>query len=158
MKWLMTILGKRKKSKSGFTLIELLFVVIVVAILAAAGVAMYVRSLDKARAAEGLAILSSVRTHYLVERAENDMVPPGIPDSLGLPATTVAGNWGIDTSMNRWWKEGAAAGFTASFNPWVVTTGSNPGNMVTLTGNISPIDGITLSILVETGTIEQVYP
>ena len=130
------------KKRAGFTLIELVFVVIVVAILAAAGVAMYVRSLDKARASEGLAILSSVRTHYLVERVENGAVPAG---GANLAA------WGIATAMNKWWKEGS--GFTTSWGDYT----SDNNYKVTLIGASTILSGKALSIECETGEIVQDY-
>jgi len=145
MKWLMKAMRRSKKSGSGFTLIELMIVVIVIAILAAAGVAMYMRAMDKARASEGLAVLGSLRTHYLVESAD-----PTLPQPYPLAGTTAA-SWGVVTINNRWWVEGT--GFTANFTGYTPATSYD----VELTG-IGTLVGITLTIDVHTGDITQVYP
>ena len=153
MKWLMRIWGKGKQRKQGFTLIELLFVVIVIAILAAAGIAMYMRAMDKARASEGLAVLGSLRTHYLVESAD-----PTAPQPYPLAPTggTVL-EWGIETDQNKWWVEGAGVDeFTADFSGYTPATA---GYLVALDGNAGgDLENISLQINVSTGDIVQTYP
>lgn len=143
--WSTKILRNSKKKGAAFTIIELLFVVIVIAILAAAGIAMYIRSLDKARASEGLAILSSVRTHFLVEWAEKGAIPDK-DETNGLAG------WGIDTTKNKWWIEGT--GFTTRWDEY--TTGDN--FWITLVGADSGVlKDIALSIECPTGEIVQDY-
>ncbi|WP_424245074.1 prepilin-type N-terminal cleavage/methylation domain-containing protein [Elusimicrobium posterum] len=49
------------KNKKGFTLIELIFVVIIIAVLAAVGTPVYLRSTERAKAAEVGAIMAKIR-------------------------------------------------------------------------------------------------
>lgn len=137
MKWLTRALARDKKAKKGFTLIELMIVVIVVAILAAAAIPMYRRAMDRAYASEGKALLGTVRTHYLVETAEETTL---VWSNLAA--------WGIVTSTNRWWTtEGT------DFS----TTWASPS--LTIEGLLDPIDGIILAINCATGEFAtDIYP
>lgn len=56
------------RNNKGFTLVEILVVVIIVAILAAIAVPIYLRYVERARASEPQAALSSIRTAYRVYR------------------------------------------------------------------------------------------
>lgn len=138
MMWLMKIFSKGNKKKAGFTLVELMIVVIVVGILAAASIPIYQRSMDKARASEGNALLGTVRTHYITEAAAE------------VTVTYTTGNlseWGIDTSKNRWWTADPAD-FTSA---WASPT-------FTITGVSDPITGIILAIDCDNGDITETYP
>jgi len=137
MMWLMKIFSKGNKKRAGFTLVELMIVVIVVGILAAASIPIYQRSMDKARASEGKALLGTVRTHYITEAA------------AGVTVTYTTGNlteWGIDTSKNRWWIVDPGD-FTSS---WASPT-------FTITGVATDIAGIILGINCDTGVITETY-
>jgi len=135
MVWLMKIFSKGNRKRAGFTLVELMIVVIVVGILAAAAIPIYQRSMDKARASEGKALLGTVRTHYITETAAQE---PVIYTSLT--------DWGIDTSKNKWWILDGTD-FNATF----------VDSVFTLSGLVSPIDGITLTIDVDNGVMTEVY-
>ena len=136
MIWLMKIFSKGNKKRAGFTLVELMIVVIVVGILAAASIPIYQRSMDKARASEGKALLGTVRTHYITEVA-GDVTP----------VYTTLATWGIDTSKNRWWIVDPDDFTTAFTTP-----------TFTIVGVLAPITGITLTINVDTGAMTEVYP
>ena len=138
MMWLMKIFSKGNKKRAGFTLVELMIVVIVVGILAAASIPIYQRSMDKARASEGKALLGTVRTHYITEVAGG-----ATPTE---PGTSLAVDWGIDTSMNKWWKT-ETTDFTIAYNL----------PLVTITGVTDPITDIVLSIECDTGIITESY-
>ncbi|MCD4651768.1 MAG: prepilin-type N-terminal cleavage/methylation domain-containing protein [Candidatus Cloacimonetes bacterium] len=56
------------KNQKGFTLIEILVVVIIVAILAAIAVPIYMRYVEKARAAEAQSAISSIRKAFDIYR------------------------------------------------------------------------------------------
>ena len=136
MMWLMKIFSKGNKKRAGFTLVELMIVVIVVGILAAAAIPIYSRVMDRARASEGKALLGTVRTHYLAESAE------------GVTVTyTTLGDWGIDTSKNRWWIADPAD-FTGT---WGSPT-------FTITGVHTDIAGIVLAINCDTGVFTETWP
>ena len=139
MMWLMKIFSKGNKKRAGFTLVELMIVVIVVGILAAAAIPIYQRSMDKARGSEGKALLGTVRTHYITEVAAGA--------APAAPTTSLAVDWGIDTSKNRWWvAEGTHFDFT-----WALPT-------VTITGAAgTDIDGTILVINCDTGIITETY-
>lgn len=144
MKWLMRTLVKDKKRKKGFTLIELMIVVIVIAILAAAAIPLYRRSVQRARASEGLSLLGTIRTHYLVEMAEHEGTTPT------APAATDAGllAWGIDVATNRWWKNFGGGTCTIT---WALPT-------VTINGVAdTDLAGIQLSVVCDTGVITETY-
>jgi len=145
MKWLTRTLAEGKKAKKGFTLIELMIVVIVVAVLAAAAIPLYRRSVQRARASEGMALLGSIRTHYLVEVAEHPgAVPaaPGTSDDAGLLT------WGIEVSTNRWWKDFGGGTCTITWSLPNVTV-----NGVAATD----LEGIQLSINCGDGVITETY-
>lgn len=57
-----------RNNNKGFTLVEILVVVIIVAILAAIAVPIYLRYVERARAAEPQSALSSIRTAYRIYR------------------------------------------------------------------------------------------
>ena len=135
MMWLMKIFSKGNKKRAGFTLVELMIVVIVVGILAAAAIPIYQRSMDKAYASEGKALLGTIRTHYITE------VAAGVTVTFSDLAT-----WGIDTSKNKWWTT-EAADFTTG---WA-------SSVFTITGLVDPIDAIQLAINCDDGefTIEN---
>jgi len=136
MMWLMKIFSKGNKKRAGFTLVELMIVVIVVGILAAAAIPIYSRVMDRARASEGKALLGTVRTHYLAESAE------------GVTVTyTTLGDWGIDTSKNRWW----IAETTDFTSGWASPT-------FTITGVAADIAGIILAINCDTGVFTETWP
>ena len=52
---------KRQKSTEGFTLLELLMVVIIIGILATLALPQYIRTTERARAAEGIQMLATLR-------------------------------------------------------------------------------------------------
>ncbi|TKJ47501.1 hypothetical protein CEE34_03600 [Candidatus Aerophobetes bacterium Ae_b3a] len=135
----MKIFSKGNKKRAGFTLVELMIVVIVVGILAAASIPIYQRSMDKARASEGKALLGTIRTHYITEVAAEN-VPT-------VPPTSLTVDWGIDTSRNRWWTvEGVADDFTIA---WALPT-------VTIAGvAATKIYNIELRINCDTGELEE---
>jgi len=139
MMWLMKIFSKGNKKRAGFTLVELMIVVIVVGILAAAAIPIYQRSMDKARASEGKALLGTVRTHYITETAG------GV-----TPVYTNLGAWGINTAKNRWWIVDPTD-FTTGFAGTVFTIVGVSG------GDGDPIAGITLTIDCDTGAMTEDY-
>jgi len=101
-------MGKRKWYKKGFTLIELMTVVIIVGILASAAVPIYRGQIKRAIAAEGEALLGSVRTAELVYYSEHgeykDVSNGGDPDTDPL---------GIDASKNRYFTSYSVTGTEA---------------------------------------------
>jgi prepilin-type N-terminal cleavage/methylation domain-containing protein len=111
----------RKNRKKGFTLIELMTVVIIVGILAAIAVPLYRGQFKRAMAAEGAALVGSVRTAERVYYSEHGKYTD---DKTKL---------GIDTTGNKYFKEytveltGGGTGFRAS------TTGTGEAEGITVT-------------------------
>jgi type IV pilus assembly protein PilE len=111
----------RKNRKKGFTLIELMTVVIIVGILAAIAVPLYRGQVKRAMAAEGAALLGSVRTAERIYYAEHGVYTD---DKTKL---------GVDTTGNKYFKDytvtlsGGGTGFTAS------TTGTGDAAGITVT-------------------------
>jgi len=126
-------MGKRKWCKKGFTLIELMTVVIIVGILASAAVPIYRGQIKRAIAAEGEALLGSVRTAELIYYSENgnylpvDEAEGGDPDNDPL---------GIDASKNKYFTSYSVSGTTATTrytddgeNEYVITMNINNGEI-----------------------------
>lgn len=144
MMWLMKTFSKGSRNKAGFTLVELMIVVIVVGILAAASIPIYQRSMDKARASEGKAILGTARTHYITELAG------GTAPVAGSTGGDTLGDWGIDTSNNKWWQI-EVTDFTVDWTGYPA--------IVQITGVTAPITGIVLAIDCATGDFTtETYP
>src|SRR5580700_4118689 len=58
----MTILNRPTTKRSAFTLVELAVVIVIIGVLAAFGVPRFLKSVERSKAAEAFAYLSSVRT------------------------------------------------------------------------------------------------
>ena len=142
--WLMKIFSKGNKKRAGFTLVELMIVVIVVGILAAAAIPIYQRSMDKARGSEGKALLGTARTHYITE------VAGGTAPDAGSTANDTLGDWGIDTSMNKWWII-ENTDFTVDWLAYPTVIGISG-----IAG--TDIENITLTIACDTGATTESYP
>ncbi|MCM8807492.1 MAG: prepilin-type N-terminal cleavage/methylation domain-containing protein, partial [Candidatus Omnitrophica bacterium] len=112
----------KKNKKKGFTLIELMTVVIIVGILASVAVPLYRGQVKRAMAAEGAALLGSVRTAERVYYAEHGKYTD---DKTKL---------GIDTTGNKYFKD-----YT------ITLTGGGTGFIATTTGE-GDAAGITVSI------------
>ena len=123
MKWLMRMLGERKKRKAGFTLVELMIVVIIVGILAAAAVPIYKFAVSRAYTSEAKASLGAIRAAELVHKAEHGEFLAVLAGNIGNQPTDPAGaGLGIEVANNTWfdapacfWVESAdpTAGFVA---------------------------------------------
>ena len=101
---------RRAKRTGGFTLLELMMVVIILAILAAIALPQYLRTSDRARAAEALTVLSAIKSSQVRSRALTqayaanlgtlDIVVPGfgnVPLGAAGWAYTTAGSVGTAT-------------------------------------------------------------
>lgn len=126
---------RKKWRKKGFTLIELMTVVIIVGILASAAVPIYRGQIKRAIAAEGEALLGSVRTAELVYYSEHGTY---LNVSNGGDADTDP--LGIDASKNRYFTSYSVSGTTAT-----TTYTDSAGKQYQITMNI------------ETGEITRTY-
>ncbi len=137
MKWLVKMLGKDKKGKGGFTLIELMIVVIIVGVLAAAGVPIYRSYVTRAYKTEAIASLGAIRTAELTYKAEEGTFTATLSDVLD-PASAF--------EHNKWFSEECfSTTITWAKCDGASATGDVPAVIKTIvvemelsTGNISP--------------------
>ena len=79
----------RRKRKEGFTLLELLMVVIIIAILASIALPQYLKTTEKARMAEAISALSTIRQSQQRYKAENAVYAGDIANlDVDNPATS----------------------------------------------------------------------
>ncbi len=108
---------KKMKGKAGFTLIELMIVVIIIGILAASAVPIYRANVRKAYAAEGFATLGAIRSAERLYKAEWDTYKN---------STDIKTDFGLDTTDNQYWNNGAFKVTGASSTAFTATaTGSD---------------------------------
>ena len=85
--------------RKGFTLLELMIVVIIIGILATVAIPQFTSVVEKARAAEAITILGSIRTGMSLYYLESGVYPAnqsslsGISSILGLDATSTLWNF-----------------------------------------------------------------
>ena len=84
--------------KRGFTLIELLIVVIIVGILATVALPQYTKVVQKARGAEAVSMLGSLRTAQMLYYVEKSKFTTGRTDLVVEYPTS--GNWAYSYSNN----------------------------------------------------------
>lgn len=93
---------KQRRSQQGFTLLELLMVVIIIAILASLALPQYLRTVAKARRAEALQVLATIRAAELRYKAEHGLYTNNASGELDLEYagdlfdaddTTGTGSW-----------------------------------------------------------------
>ena len=110
--------------KKGFTLLELVIVVIIIAVLAGLGIPQFLKTVERARAAEGVTALGAMRTAQLRYYAEYSVY------------TSTCTNLDVAAPAAPKWFSGTA------------TCSSVPGSLVALTRT----SGYTLTIA-DTGTV-----
>ena len=104
-------MDRNRRRKGGFTLIELMVVVIIVGILAAVSVPIYRGQVRRAIAAEGKALMGSVRSGQLVYYAEKETFK-----AIGT-ATGYDSDIGVDATLNKYFTTYSSSGgatFTAT--------------------------------------------
>ncbi len=89
-----TNVGTRK----GFTLVELAVVIVIIGVLAAFGVPQFLKSVERAKAAEAFNYLAAVRASQERYLAKNGYY---YGSSSGLTADTTTGAWPVDSTTNE---------------------------------------------------------
>ena len=112
------------EKQRGFTLLELMMVVIIIGILASMALPQFVRTTERARAAEAYVLVGSIRGAEIRLRAQD---VNGFYGALGALDVTVgaSNNWGVPVITGA----GTAAGFVTVAR----TGGANNGQTVGIT-------------------------
>jgi len=114
--------------RKGFTLLELVIVIIIVAVLAGLGIPQFMKTVERAKSAEGVATLGTLRSSQLRYYAEWNTYTSTIAN-LDVAAPASLKNFAAPTATNP-----GAAGSVVN----IVRTGSSPYTIyISDTGNLT---------------------
>jgi len=117
-----------KKNRKGFTLIELIIVVVIVGILALVAIPRYFANIEKARKAEALSSMRSIREAIMGYYAANN----AYPTANSFPITV-----NIDGEDVMVVEQPSSTNFTYSYTSAVITATHSGSGVCTYTMNIA---------------------